>query len=100
MRGIARLPDKKVYLDNDRLGELDHFLSQFAINASCLIDGEPSERVLIDLADTKYVTALLASGAKYLVSRDKHLLDFEPLDQDNFPIITPQTFLDIIRRRF
>lgn len=99
MKNKAQLPDTKVYLNDARLRDLDHFLSQFAINVSCLISGEPPERVLNDHSDTKYVTALLASGAEYLVSRDGHLLDFEPPDQDNLPIINPRVFLNIIRKR-
>lgn len=100
MENIPRLPDTKIPLDDAQLRALDHFLSQFAINVSCLISGEPPERVLADPADTKYITAFLVSGAEYLVSRDGHLLDFEPLDQDNLPIINPGVFLNIIRRRF
>lgn len=100
LNNVARLPNSEVHLDDKQLRDLDHLLSQFAINVSCLIDGDPPERVLADPSDTKYITALLVSRAEYLVSRDGDLLDFEPLGRGNLSIITPQAFLNIIRRRF
>jgi putative PIN family toxin of toxin-antitoxin system len=79
------------------LDEIGQFRADLIILAT-IIDPEPIPgAVPRDPDDDKIVACAIAAGAEYLITRDRDLLSL--VNYDGIAIITPESFLHIIRQR-
>jgi hypothetical protein len=73
---------------------VDNFLQLIAHTAVTVDPSNTLDVVEKDPSDNRYIECALASGIKYIVTRDAHLLDLK--EYQGIFIITPASFLTVL----
>lgn len=90
LAGVLARPKFRRFISAELAGE---FIAGLAQDATIVDDPRDPPAASPDPDDDYLIALARVSGADYLVSGDRHLLDLEKADP---PVLTPRQFLDLL----